>query len=172
MIKFSLKCAAGHRFESWFSDNASFEALQSQGLVECPVCGETRVEKALMAPRVRTTKAKDQKGPLPGQAQGPHTAPQMPAASPPPAATQMPVANQVPVAQAYQAWARAVQAHVTSTFESVGDRFAEEARKIHYGETENRPIYGQASGQEIKELAEEGIETAPLPDPEAAKKAN
>ena len=149
MIVFNLQCHKGHGFESWFKDGAAFERQSKRKLVECPACGSVKVQKALMAPRLSGTR-KSRK-----------TA--VAAAAPETAVAAM--GNDPAVAKAVELHKELakLRAHVEKNFEHVGDRFAEEARKIHYGETEHRDIYGEATSDEAKELAEEGVEVARIP---------
>ncbi len=147
MIVFNLQCHKGHGFESWFKDGAAFERQSKRKLVECPSCGSVKVQKALMAPRLSGTK-KSRKS----------TAP---VATPGVAA----MGNDPAVAKAVelQKELAKLRAHVEKNFEHVGDKFAEEARKIHYGESEHRDIYGEATVEEARDLAEEGVEVARIP---------
>lgn len=146
MIRYALHCEKGHDFESWFPSSDSYEAQRGQGFVSCPVCGSTRVDKALMAPQVAR---KDRRA----------AAENVPAPPAPPA----PVAMVSPAEQELRAKLRELREHVVKNADPVGERFAEEARKIHYGESEHRSIYGQATPDEARELAEEGIEFHALP---------
>ena len=149
MIRYALHCEKAHEFESWFPSSESYEAQRKQGFVACPVCGSTKVDKALMAPQV----ARRDRHPEP-----------MPVAGPPvPAPLPEPVAKVSPIEQELRAKIRELREHIVKTADPVGDRFAEEARKIHYGEIEHRSIYGQATPEEARELAEEGIEFHALP---------
>jgi len=136
MIRYALACDNGHDFEGWFPGSEACDKQLKLGLVACPDCASTTVKKALMAPSVRTTKGKDD-----GKS------------------------KQAMALAAHKAKLQALRAHVEQNFEDVGDRFPEEARRIHYGETEKRDIYGKASLDEAKELVEEGVEVAPLPGP-------
>lgn len=145
MIRYALHCDKAHEFESWFPSSDSYEAQRKQGFVACPVCGSTRIDKALMAPQV----ARKDRAPV--------AEPATP--TPPPSA----VAVVSPVEQELRAKLRELREHIVKTADPVGERFAEEARKIHYGETEHRSIYGQATPEEARELAEEGIEFHALP---------
>ena len=153
MIRYALACDNGHEFESWFPSSASYDLQAERGLVECPHCGSAKVGKQLMAPRL------GRKGGRPVE----------PAASPTPDNLPVPVAPAQPVAlmsereQAIRAMLKAVREHVTKTADYVGPSFAEEARKMHYGETEHRSIYGEADAAEARALIEEGIEFHPLP---------
>lgn len=139
MIRYDLECAEGHLFDGWFSDSASFDNQAEAGIVECPVCGTCDVHKTLMAPGI------------PAKSNGkPDAQPVMQNAAGTPAAelTQM---------------IRQLRKHVEDNSEYVGPRFAEEARKIHYEESEARGIYGEASLEDARELSEEGIDVQPLP---------
>lgn len=148
MINYALACDAGHEFESWFPSSGSYDAQVAAGLVTCPVCDSAKVEKRLMAPAVART---DRASAVPA-------APQ-PAAAPPAA----PVALMSEPERQVRAMLRAVREHVQRTSEHVGARFAEEARRIHYGESETRAIYGEASREDARALLEEGIAVHPLP---------
>lgn len=144
-----LRCSHGHGFEGWFASNEAFESQLADGLVECPVCGDTRIVKLLSAPRLNLGNAK-----APAEAA---------AASPAPATAQVP-AELSPEAR----WMRAVREVLAKT-EDVGDRFADEARKMHYGEAEERGIRGQATREQTEALLDEGIPVMPLPIPAALK---
>ncbi|MBI5257341.1 MAG: DUF1178 family protein [Burkholderiales bacterium] len=138
MKVFNLCCAGGHGFEGWFASEDAFAEQIDRGLVECPMCADRTIQRLPSAPRLNLSGARDAE----------------PAPAVPPAE-----------AQRLQAmWLQAVQ-HVLRNTEDVGQRFPEEARRIHYGETERRGIRGQASADERAELAEEGIEVVPLPVP-------
>ena len=129
MILFTLRCGAGHEFEGWFRDGAGFEAQQQAGEIACPDCGDTQIEKALMAPSIgRSHKT-------------------APAISP----AQM------------RAALLELRRQVESNCDYVGPRFAEEARKIHYGDVDPRGIYGEATPEESRELKEEGISFGRIP---------
>ncbi|MCJ2028316.1 DUF1178 family protein [Methylobacterium sp. J-043] len=154
MIRFTLACDSGHRFESWFPSNAAYDEQSARGLVTCPICDSARVAKAPMAPAVARSDR--------GRAEAPAPQPPVPAAPP---EVPMPMLAAEPERQ-LRALLRAVREHVVSTAEHVGDRFADEARAIHYGDAEGRPIYGQASPKEAAALVEEGIEVMPLPPPD------
>ena len=129
MILFNLKCAANHEFEAWFKDGAAYEDQAAAGEIACPVCGETDVGKAIMAPRV-SSRAKKRGG-----------APVSPAE----------------VQRQYTFAMRAVRKHVEENCDYVGPGFAEEARKIHSGDSEERGIYGEATEAEARTLSEDGI---------------
>lgn len=145
MIKYRLQCKKGHEFESWFSDSAGYEKQAKRGLVSCPECGSTKVSKTLMAPSVSTRGRSRDIEPAP--------APQLTEGD----------AKRLAIQKEMLEVMRKVRRHVEENAEYVGPRFAEEARKIHHEESEARGIYGEASLEEAKELAEEGIDLLPLP---------
>jgi hypothetical protein len=136
MIRFALTCgASAHEFEGWFRDNAAFERQAEAGQVGCPVCGDTAVRKAIMAPAV-VAKSRDADAAKRAQAR----------------------------LMAVMHVARQVREHVEKTHENVGERFPEEARKIHHGEAPKREIWGKATLAEARELHEEGVPVMPLPE--------
>lgn len=150
MIRYALKCANGHRFESWFQSGAAFDTLQASGMVACAVCGEARVEKDLMAPHVSAESAAP-----------PATCARDAAPAP---AEERPLS--APANPAEQALKR-VRAFIETHSENVGQDFARQAREMHAGAAEARPIHGQAKPEEARQLAEEGVPIAPLPfDPD------
>lgn len=156
MIRYALVCEAAHDFESWFSTSAGFEEQAARGLVACPVCGSTKVERAIMAPNVARTDLDRRALPAP--------------AGEPPATTDAPVAPApAPVALmsekdiAMRAMLAALHQHVATNAENVGKRFADEALKIHHGESDSRAIYGEATADDARMLHEEGVEFMPLP---------
>jgi hypothetical protein len=138
MIRYALRCAQSHRFESWFGSSADFDRLDSAGLILCAVCGSDQVEKDLMAPRIGG---------------GSHAAP---AGDAPPPALSAP-------ATPAEAALRELRRRIEASAENVGRRFAAEARRIHHGEAPERAIIGEARPREARELLEEGIPVAPLP---------
>jgi hypothetical protein len=143
----NLQCTHGHGFEGWFGSEDDFRSQLERGLVECPMCGETSVTKLPSAPRLNL------------------------GAQPEPAPAAAPKKDDVvtvPDQALQKAWLKMVR-HVMANTEDVGERFADEARKIHYGETEERGIRGQASPEQTRELLEEGIGVLPLPIPKALK---
>ena len=146
MICFSLHCANDHTFEGWFRDGASYDRQAQAGDIACPTCGDRSVRKAMMAPAVVRSGSR-----------APATAQEQPA----PAAPPVPDPAKAAIAMAML---RQLRAHVVANFEDVGARFPDEARRIHYGESEEREIYGRATLEEAKELLEEGISVRPLPD--------
>src|SRR5271163_445631 len=154
MIRYNLVCAKGHEFESWFAGSTAYDKQAKRGLVECPVCGSTKVEKALMTPRLtRSRKSMVVEPAVPDTA--------VPAAPEPPAPA--PVAVISPQEQELRTKLRELREHLVKNAENVGQQFPEEARKMHYGEKKHRSIYGTASPDDAKALHEEGIEFAPLP---------
>jgi hypothetical protein len=150
MIKYALICDKKHEFESWFADSAAFDKQAKRKLVVCPVCDSTKVEKAIMAPRIA---AKKGRVPIEVPTSSANT----------PAAVPGPVAMISPQEQEFRAKLKELRDHLVKNADNVGEKFPEEARKMHYGETEHRSIYGVASPEEAKELLEEGIECHPLP---------
>ena len=140
MIRYALACEHAHEFEGWFSSSGDFDDQQARGLLDCPVCGSKAVRKGIMAPAVRGTKAQAK-------------------AEPTPEARQM-------MMQAMGEMRR----HVEENFDYVGDSFASEARAIHEGRSEDRGIYGEATAQEVRKLAEDGVPVAPLPPKPPAKR--
>ena len=145
----NLVCPHEHRFEGWFASEVDYLSQTERGLVECPLCGDNSVTRLPSAPHVHTSNARE--------------------AAPAPAAPARPAGPDSPVALTQQAaWLRAVR-HVMAHTDDVGDRFAEEARRMHYGETEERAIRGQATRAQAQSLVDEGIAVMPLPLPPALK---
>jgi len=138
----NLRCGVGHGFEGWFGSEDEFQSQLARGLVECPMCGDHAVEKLPSAPRLNLLPARE-------------------------AARSREVVPEP--AQALQAAWLQMMRHVLASTEDVGPRFAEEARRMHYGEAEERAIRGQASLNEAESLLEEGISVVPLPVPDALK---
>ena len=159
MIRYSLICDNGHEFESWFADSAAYDKQAKRKLVSCPACGSVKVEKALMTPRLSSSAKKRAVAAMPVEAPPPVT-PSPEAAAP---ETPAPVAMMSPQEQELRSKLKELRDHLTKNSDNVGAEFPEEARKMHYGETEHRSIYGVASPDEAKDLAEEGIEFHPLP---------
>ena len=158
MIRFQLRCDRGDSFEAWFRNNPDYDLQRAGGQIACPACGSAVVEKAIMAPAVLSGRRIEPAAPAPG--------PSAPAAAP---ETPVPVVNEVPRLAANPELAKAMEMmreigkQVRANSDYVGPRFAEEARKIHYKEAPPRRIYGEATGTEVQELAEEGIGFQPLP---------
>jgi hypothetical protein len=141
MIKYALACEQAHEFESWFPSSEAYDTQRKRGFVTCPFCNSAKVEKQIMAPSVSRT----------------DRAPAAPA--PEPQAVALLSEKQKEI----RALIRAMREHVMKNAENVGRDFAEEARKIHYGEAEQRSIYGEADLAETRALLEEGIDVLPLP---------
>ncbi len=141
MIRYDLRCDKGDEFDVWFGSIADYDKQAAAGLIECPYCGSKHVEKAPMAPAVRTSRKKE--------------------------------ARQERAVQ--MAMAAKVREHISKNFDYVGDKFADEARKMHSGESEERAIWGETTPEEAQALADEGVPAAPLPAelaPVPAKKLN
>lgn len=134
MIRFSLSCEHSHDFEGWFRSNEDFDVQRKRSLVECPVCGSHKVEKALMAPAVSTGRKREKVALAMNEQQ-----------------------------RAAMAQLKALTAKIRENADYVGDKFAEEARKIHFGESDPRGIYGEATPEEAKGLAEDGVAFMPIP---------
>jgi len=153
MILYRLRCSEGHEFESWFKDSKSYERQEKKSLIGCPVCGGAKIERAPMAPRLG-------KGGQKKDADAPPAA--APAPAPSPEQQQMAALARHMPKELREALLK-VREQVEKNCEPVGDKFAEEARKIHYGESDKRGIYGETSKEEAEALAEEGIEFGRLP---------
>jgi hypothetical protein len=153
-----LQCRQGHSFEGWFGSQDDYDAQRARGLVTCPMCNDSEITKMLSAPRLNlghgNASAQTQTEAVPTEAA--------------PAAAPVPSADANSVAQMQAALMNMVR-HVMANTEDVGTRFAEEARKIHYGEREERNIRGQATREETEALLDEGIDVVPLPVPDALK---
>jgi len=153
-----LSCTHGHVFEGWFASEDDYLGQRASGLLQCPVCGDTTVEKRLSAPRLNL-----------GEPQPPARQAKSTERAGSPSAQGTDGVRQADAAQALQAqWLRALR-EVMARTEDVGERFASEARRMHYGETEERNIRGQASREEAIELLEEGIAVLPLPRVDAVE---
>lgn len=134
MIRFSLSCDNGHDFDGWFRNGDDFDGQKARGLVSCPVCHSVKVEKALMAPAVSTGRRREKVALAMGEEQ-----------------------------RKALARLKAMAEEAKKNADYVGDKFAEEARRIHFGEVEPRGIYGEASMEEARGLAEDGVDFVPLP---------
>ena len=167
----NLQCALQHDFEGWFGSEDDFQSQLARGLVECPICGDTQITKQLSAPRLNlSTSRRDREVPAPASAAVSDSSAQAQASARGEQAgsgATSSVTSMSP-AQMQAAWLQAVQ-HVMANTEDVGQRFAEEARKMHYGESEERGIRGQATPEQTRDLMEEGIAVMPLPIPDALK---
>ncbi|MGE3228470.1 MAG: DUF1178 family protein [Hyphomicrobium sp.] len=134
MIRFSLVCRDGHEFEAWFQSGAAYEAQSTGAQVACPQCGSHEVDKAIMAPAVATRAERGGRSPYPSAAP-----------------------------QDLQHQLRRVRDEVRANAQYVGGRFAEEARRIHFEESEPRGVYGEATPEEVRGLAEDGVPFMPMP---------
>jgi hypothetical protein len=149
MIRYNLRCERDHAFESWFQSSSAYETQEKRKLVNCPVCGSAKVERAIMAPQIVSKKGRDVAVPAPA------------------AATEVTAPASTPLMMAQERELRAklkeLRDHIVKNADNVGERFPNEARKMHYGDIEHRPIYGEASPEEARSLIEEGVEVSPLP---------
>jgi hypothetical protein len=147
MILYELRCATGHGFEAWFRNADTYDQQHAAHQIACPVCGDGDVSKAPMAPRIARSSKSTPEPTAPASQNtgqpGPEIAPEQ---------LRMVMSK---IAE--------LNKHIAETSDYVGKAFAEEARKIHYGETEHREIYGEASADEAAELREEGIAVAAIP---------
>lgn len=139
MIKYSLKCPEDHVFDSWFRNSEAFDTLVKAGQVACAICGNAKVEKAIMAPAVKGGKKQD---------------PQVASETDAPLSTP---ANPAEMAL------RKMREHLEKNSDYVGKEFASEARKMHDGESDARAIWGEASAADAKSLIDDGVPVAPLP---------
>ncbi len=153
MIRYALVCDRKHEFEIWFQNSADYDKQRKRGLVTCPNCDSKKVEKALMTPQLGRSSKK-------GRAAAPAEPMPQPAAETP--VEKSPVVMS-PQESELRSKLKELREHLTKNADNVGQKFPEEARKMHYGDIEHRSIYGEASPQEAKELHEEGIEFHPLP---------
>jgi hypothetical protein len=153
VIRYALVCKANHTFESWFANSAAYDKQLKRGLVACPLCGSTEVDKTIMAPSLgRSSKAGRSEAALPE-----------PAAAPEQSSDATPVAMLSEHERELRTKLKELRDHLVKNADYVGPQFPEEARRMHYGETEHRSIYGEASPDDAKSLHEEGIAFHPLP---------
>jgi len=148
MIRYALRCGRDHTFESWFASAEAYDRLRRGGLVSCPVCGSDAVEKAMMAPDVRPSKARAM------------------TSVPPPASEDVsgePDTSLAEPVSELEAKLEKLRRHVEENSDYVGHGFASEARRMHDGEIPHRSIYGEAGGDEARKLFEDGVPVAPLP---------
>jgi len=166
MIHYTVRCSHAHEFDGWFKDSAAFDRLSRRGMVECPTCGDTKVERALMAPAVATREALPMPLPAPsppapqntGQPQGP------PDGQPPQAQPSGPMAmTGGAIPDQMRAMLQRMRAEVEKHCDYVGPEFAEEARRIHRGESQARGIYGETSPEQAEALSEDGIAFSRIP---------
>ena len=149
MIHYNLRCERGHAFESWFQSSAAYESQEKRKLVNCPSCGSAKVERAIMAPQIVSKKGRDSAA----------TVPASPVDVTTPSSTPLMMAQE----RELRAKLKELRDHIVKNADNVGERFPNEARKMHYGDIEHRPIYGEASPDEARSLIEEGVEVSPLP---------
>ncbi len=142
MIKYQLKCGSGCTFEGWFRSSDDFDRQAADEQLECPACGSREIERAIMAPAIVRNGA--------------------------PRSAQRLAEIQASFAEA----AKRARDYVEKNFDYVGDKFPEEARRIHYNEEKPRAIYGEATGKEVKELVDEGVAISPVPAPAAPASAS
>ena len=149
MILYQLRCADEHSFEAWFRNSDSYDKQVASGDVECPYCGSKDISKAPMAPSIASCKAEESQAPAPAPSEADVNA----------------ISDQRAheVAQQILDAVGRIRDYAEENFEDVGEDFASEARKIHYGDTEERGIYGQASDEEAQDLEDEGIDFVRLP---------
>jgi hypothetical protein len=149
MIRYSLRCERGHGFESWFQSSSAYDSQVKRKLVTCPACGSAKVEKAIMAPQIVSKKGRDSAAPAAATS------------------TDVTASGSTPLMMAQERELRAklkeLLDHIVKNADNVGERFPNEARKMHYGDIEHRPIYGEASPDEARSLIDEGVEVSPLP---------
>lgn len=132
MILYNLRCAHEHDFEAWFRNSATYDEQAAAGEIACPVCGDARVTKALMAPRIASARGRE-------------------------------VSEEAKRMSMMREMLREMRTKIETNCEHVGDQFADEARKMHYGEIEHRDIYGNASDEDYEALTEEGVAVARIP---------
>ncbi len=137
MIRYSLACVGEHRFEAWFSNSKAYDTQSKRKLVECPVCGSHEVKKQIMAPAIRSSEKKS---------------------------AEVSEAAESPEA-AMARMAGEIRQKIAESHDYVGDRFADEARSMFYGEAEHRPVWGEVDPDTAKDLIEEGVPAMPLPKP-------
>jgi len=150
MIRYALRCDHDHAFESWFQSSSAYESQVKRKLVSCPTCGSMKFEKAIMAPRIVGKKGRENAAPTSCEA-----------------TEILPQASSTPLVMAQERELRAklkeLRDHIVKNADNVGEQFPSEARKMHYGDIEHRPIYGEASPDEARALIYEGVEVSPLP---------
>ena len=152
MIRYNLRCDRSHTFESWFQSSSAYESQEKRKLVSCPSCGSVKVERAIMAPQIVSKKGREIAAPAPAESAAP---------------AEVATTESTPLLMAQERELRAklkeLRDHITKNADNVGERFPNEARKMHYGDIEHRPIYGEASPDEARALIDEGVEVSPLP---------
>jgi hypothetical protein len=150
MIRYTLRCEKDHAFESWFQNSSAYNSQVKRKLVTCPACGSHKVEKAIMAPRIVSKKSRDRAAPVPAPVPAEATATE---------STSLMMAQE----RELHAKIKELRDHIVKNADNVGERFPNEARAMHYGDKEHRPIYGEASPEEARALIDEGVEVSPLP---------
>ena len=154
MIRYALRCDRDHAFESWFQSSSAYDSQVRRKLVTCPVCGSAKVDKAIMAPRIVSKKGRERAAPEPVAAPTTAVTPQQQDA---------PASLMLTQERELRTKLKELRDHIVKNADDVGERFPNEARAMHYGDKEHRPIYGEASPDEAKALIDEGIEVSPLP---------
>jgi hypothetical protein len=152
MIRYALHCDRNHEFESWFQSSSAYDSQVKRKLVTCPICGSAKVDKAIMAPRIVGKKGRE-RAPEPTPAPTPTTE----------VTQQQPASLMLAQERELRTKLKELRDHIVKHADNVGERFPNEARAMHYGDKEHRPIYGEASPDEAKALIDEGIEVSPLP---------
>jgi hypothetical protein len=154
MIRYALHCDHDHEFESWFQSSSAYDSQVKRKLVTCPICGSAKVDKAIMAPRIVGKKGR-----------GPAMPPSEPTAvaTTPEATPSGPTSLLMAQERELRTKLKELRDHIVKNADNVGEKFANEARAMHYGDKEHRPVYGEASPDEAKSLIDEGIEVSPLP---------
>jgi hypothetical protein len=147
MIHYNLRCERGHTFESWFQSCSTYEDQERRKLVDCPICGSSEVQRDIMAPRIASRKGRKGADPAPAAVAEP---------TPP---TQLMLSQE----RELRTKLKELRDHIVKNADNVGEQFPTEARKMHYGDIEHRPIYGEASPDEARALIDEGVEVTPLP---------
>jgi hypothetical protein len=155
MIRYNLRCERGHTFESWFQSSSAYESQEKRKLVNCPSCGSAKVERAIMAPQIVSKKGRE-RAPVPAETADVAAATEVTAQ---PSSTPLLMAQE----RELRAKIKELRDHIVKNADNVGERFPNEARKMHYGDIEHRPIYGEASPEEARALIDEGVEVSPLP---------
>jgi hypothetical protein len=154
MIRYALRCDRDHEFESWFQSSTAYDQQVKRKLVACPICGSAKVDKAIMAPRIVGKKGRGRATPPPEP---------VTTAAAPEAAPSGPTSLLMAQEKELRTKLKELRDHIVKNADNVGERFPNEARKMHYGDIEHRPIYGEASPEEARSLIDEGVEVSPLP---------
>jgi hypothetical protein len=162
MIRYDLLCEYDHKFEAWFRDSAAYDTQVEAGEVQCPFCSNTQIRKAVMSPAVASSKESVASAGRDVAIEAAQKA----------ADDMREGADPQDVAQTFMDVVSKLHKHVEETCDYVGDDFAQEVRAIHYGEAEERDIYGEATLEETRELRKEGIDVLTLPQPQGKKRAN